>query len=61
VSCAKTAELIDLSFGLWTQVGRGNQEFSRIRQVAPMCTSSIIFVIVFTSWEGTLVPPGEYD
>jgi len=31
VSCAETAELIDLPFGLWTQVGRMKHKFSRIR------------------------------
>ena len=31
------AELIDLPFGLWTQVGRKRHNFNRIRQVAPMC------------------------
>jgi len=39
------AELIDLSFGLWTRVGRRKHKFNRIRQVAPMCT-----------WDGTLTP-----
>jgi len=39
MSCAKTAEPIDLSFGLWTRVGRRKHKFNRIRnrQVAPMC------------------------
>jgi len=37
VSCAKTAEPIDLPFGLWTQVGRRQHKFNRIRQVAPTC------------------------
>jgi len=31
----KMAELIDLPFGLWTQVGRRKQKLNRIRQVAP--------------------------
>jgi len=31
------AELIDLSFGLWTRVGRRKHKFDRIRQVAPVC------------------------
>jgi len=31
------AELVDLPFGLWTQVGRRKHKFSRIRQVEPMC------------------------
>jgi len=37
VSCAETAEPIDLTVGLWTRVGRRNPKFSRIHQVAPMC------------------------
>jgi len=37
VSCAETAEMIDLPFGLWTRVGRRKHKFSRIRQVAPTC------------------------
>jgi len=37
VSCAKTAEPIDLLFGLWTRVDRKKQKFNRIRQVARMC------------------------
>jgi len=37
VNCAKTAESIDLPFGLWTRVGRRKHKFNRIRQVAPMC------------------------
>jgi len=37
VSCAETAEPINLSFGLWTRVGRRKHKFNRIRQVAPMC------------------------
>jgi len=43
MSCAETAELIDLPFGLWTRVSRRKHEFSRIRQMAPMCTISIVF------------------
>jgi len=52
VSCAETAESIDLPFGLWTWMVRRKLEFNRIRhspsgasahnfnrihQVAPMC------------------------
>ena len=37
VSCAETAEPIDLSFELWTLVGRRKHKFNRIRQLAPMC------------------------
>jgi len=36
VSCAKTAEPVDLPFGLWTRVGRRKHKFNRIHQVAPM-------------------------
>jgi len=35
VTCAKTAEPIDLPFGLWTQVGWRKHNFNCIRQVAP--------------------------
>jgi len=35
VSCAKTAEPIDLPFGLWTHVSRRKHKFNCIRQVAP--------------------------
>jgi len=38
VSSAKTAEMIDLPFGLCIQVGRKIHKFKRIRQVAPMCS-----------------------
>jgi len=37
VSCAKTAELIDLPSGLWTLLGRKMHKFNRIRQAATMC------------------------
>jgi len=37
VSCAKTAEPIDLPFGLWTRVGQRKHKCNRIHQVAPMC------------------------
>ena len=33
----KTAEPIDLPFGLWTPVDRMMHKFNRIGQVAPMC------------------------
>ena len=36
MSCAETAEPIDLQFGLWTRVGRRKHKFNHIRQVAPM-------------------------
>jgi len=47
VSCAKTAEPIDLRFRLWTRVGGRKHKFNRGANVP--------------SWEGTLAPPGEYD
>ena len=37
VSPAKTAEPINLPFGLWTRMGRRKHKFNRIHQVAPMC------------------------
>jgi len=37
VSCAETAEPIDLPFELWTRVDRRKHKFNRIRQVTPMC------------------------
>ena len=37
MSCAETAEPIDLPFGLRTRVGRRKHEFNHIRQVAPTC------------------------
>jgi len=37
VSPAKTAEPLEMPFGLWTLVGRRRHEFNRIRLVAPMC------------------------
>jgi len=39
----KTAKPIDLPFGLYTWVGQRKHKFNRICQVAPMCTSSIVF------------------
>jgi len=39
MSCAKTAEPINLLFGLWTWVGRTKEaQFNCICQVVPMCT-----------------------
>ena len=43
MSCAETAELIDLPFGLWTWVGRRKNKFNPISQRTPMCTISIVF------------------
>jgi len=37
VSCAKTAEPVDLPFRLWTPVGQRMHKFNRVCQVAPMC------------------------
>jgi len=45
VSCAKTAEPIDLPFELWTGVGRNKHKFNHIRQVAPMCPSILTWRI----------------
>ena len=46
MSCAKMAEPIDFPSVMWTQVGRRKHKFKRIRQVAPVCTSSVVIVIV---------------
>jgi len=51
VSCAKTAEPIDLPFGLWTRVVRRKHKFNHIRQVAPMCPYG----------NAHLAPPSKYD
>jgi len=51
IDCAKTAEPIDLLFGLWTWVGR--REHNRIRQLAPVRNGS--------SYEGKMMQPGEYN
>jgi len=37
VSCAESAEPIDLPLRLWTLVGRRKHKFNGICQVAPMC------------------------
>jgi len=37
MSCAKMAEPINLSFQLWTWVGRRKHKFNCICQVGPMC------------------------
>jgi len=37
MSCEEAAELIDLPFGLWTQVGQIKHKFNHISQVVPMC------------------------
>jgi len=37
VICAKTAEPIDLPFGLWTRVDQRKHRFNCIRQVEPGC------------------------
>ena len=42
VNCAKTAEPIDLPFGLWTRVGLRKHKFNRIRQAAPMCCYGLV-------------------
>jgi len=35
VNCAKTAEPIEMPFGLWTRVSTKRHKFNRIRKVAP--------------------------
>jgi len=51
MSCAKMAEPIDMPFGLWTRIGRKKTQVQ----------SYLPGGINMPSWEGTLVPPGEYD
>jgi len=41
MSGAKTAELIDLLFLLWTREGGRKHEFNHIHQVAPMCPMTL--------------------
>ena len=41
VSCAETAESIDLPFGLWTRVGQRKHKSNRIRQVAPIYPTTL--------------------
>ena len=53
MSCAETAELISLPFGLWTWVGRRKHEFS-YQSYLPGGAN-------VPRWEGTLAQPGEYD
>jgi len=43
VSCAETAEPINLPFGSWTWVGWRKHKFNHIRKVAQMCTMWILF------------------
>jgi len=44
-------EVIDLSFGLWTWAGTKE---AQVQSYLPGGTN-------LPSWEGTLVPPGEYN
>jgi len=53
VSCAETAEPIDLPFGLWNVDSGGLKE-------AQVQSYSLGGANVPT-WECTLTPPGEYD
>jgi len=43
MSCAQTAEAIDLLFELWTLVGRRKRKFNRTDQMVPVCSISIVF------------------
>ena len=51
VSCAETAEPIDLPFGLWTRVG---PKEAQVRSYSPGGAN-------VPSHVGTLTQPGEYD
>ena len=53
MSCAKTAEPIDLSFGLWSVDSSGQKE-AQVQSYLPGGAN-------LPSYEGTLAPPGEYD
>jgi len=60
MSCAKTAEAIDLPFGLWTQVRPRKHKFNHIQPQAQI-QSYLPGGANVPSWKGTLAPPGEYD
>ena len=50
MSCADTAELIDMLFGLWTD----GQKEAQVQSYSSGGTN-------VPTWEGMLAPPGEYD
>jgi len=41
MSGANVAEPVELPFGLWTWVGRRRHKFNRIRQVVPVCPTTL--------------------
>jgi len=51
MSCVTTAELIDLTFALWTQ---GGPKETQVLSHLAGCGNVPL-------WEDTLTPPGEYD
>ena len=53
VSCAQSAEPIDLPFGLWTRVGLRKHKFKSYSLGGTIANVQ--------SLEDTLRPPGEYD
>jgi len=50
VSCAETAEPIDLPFELWTRVGRRKHECNRIRQMAPTYLTTLCRGLCENGW-----------
>jgi len=58
VSCAKTAEPIDLALALWHRVGRRKHKFNRIRQVASMCPQGATWRIRLKCASAAEMSPG---
>jgi len=54
-SFGKTAEPIDLPFGLWTRLGRRKHKFNRVRQVAPMCPTTLCRELYENGWTDRFV------
>jgi len=50
MSCAETAEAIDLPYGLWTRVGRRKHKFNHICQVAPMYPTTLCSELYKNGW-----------
>jgi len=53
----KTAEPIEMPFGLWTRVGRRKHKFNLIRQMAPMCLHGKIWRIRLNRLSATTMRP----
>jgi len=50
MSCTKMAELIDLSFDLWTRVGWRKHKFNHIRQVVPVWRNGSLGGHICSTW-----------